>query len=82
MTPWTVACQAPLSVLSMEFPRQEYWDGLPFPSLRDLPDPGIELTSPSLAGGCFTAEPPGKPISIWGKCQLVNVLKNTHKDKK
>ena len=45
VTPWTIACQAPLS---MEFPRQEYWDGLPFPSPRDLPDPGIELRSPAL----------------------------------
>ena len=40
--PWTVACQAPLSV---EFSRQEYWNGLPFPSLGDLPDPGIEPSS-------------------------------------
>ena len=38
-TPWTIACQAPLS---MAFPRQEYWTGLPFPSPGDLPDPGIE----------------------------------------
>ena len=38
-TPWTVALQAPLS---MKFPRQEYWSGLPFPSPGDLPDPGIE----------------------------------------
>ena len=45
-TPWTVACQAPLS---MGFPRQEHWRGLPFPSPGDLPDPGIELTSPALA---------------------------------
>ena len=37
-TPWTVACQAPLS---MGFPRQEYWNGLPFPVPGDLPDPGI-----------------------------------------
>ena len=44
-TPWTVACQAPLS---MEFSRQEYWSGLPFPSPRDLPDPGIEPRSPAL----------------------------------
>ena len=43
--PWTVACQAPLS---MEFSRQEYWSGLPFPSLGDLPDPGIEPRSPAL----------------------------------
>ena len=50
-TPWTVACQAPLS---MGFFRQEYWNGLPFPSPRDHPDPGIEPTSPALAGGFFT----------------------------
>ena len=37
-TPWTVACQAPLS---MGFPRQEYWSGLPFPSPGDLPEPGL-----------------------------------------
>ena len=42
-TPWTVACQAPLS---MGFFRQEYWSGLPFPSPGDLPDPGIKHTSP------------------------------------
>ena len=63
-TPWTVAHQAPQS---MEFPRQEYWSGLPFPSPRDLPDPGIEpssLTSPVLAGGFLTNEPPGKPQEI------------------
>ena len=57
-TPWTVACQAPLSVA---FPSQEYWNGLPFPSPGDLPDPGIEPTSPELAGGLFTTKPPGKP---------------------
>ena len=44
-TLWTVACQAPLS---MGFSRQEYWSGLPFPSPRDLPDPGIELGCPAL----------------------------------
>ena len=52
VTPQTVACQAPLS---MGFPRQEYWSGLPFPSLEDLPDPGIELMYPALAGGFFIA---------------------------
>ena len=40
--PWTVACQVPLSI---EFPMQEYWSGLPFPPSGDLPDPGIEPTS-------------------------------------
>ena len=44
VTPWTVARQAPLS---MGFPRQEYWSGLLFPPPGDLPDPGIEPTSPS-----------------------------------
>ena len=44
MTLWTVACQTPLSI---KFSRQEYWSGLPFPSLEDLPDPGIKTTSPS-----------------------------------
>ena len=60
-TPWTVAHQPPLS---MGFPRQEYWSGLPFPSTRDLPNPGIEptsLVSPAMADGLFTTEPPGKP---------------------
>ena len=61
MTPWTVAHQAPLS---MEFPRQEYWSGLPFSTLGDLLNPGIEnmcLMSPALAGGFFTTMPLGKP---------------------
>ena len=56
--PWTVACQAPLS---MGFPRKEYWSGWPFPSLGDLPSPGIEFTSPVLAGGFFITEPTAKP---------------------
>jgi len=47
----------------MGFPRQEYWSGLPFPSPGDLPYPEIEATSPALAGGFFTAEPPGKPYT-------------------
>ena len=47
-TPWTVACQAPLS---MGFSRQEYWSGLPFPPPGDVPDPGIEPVSLVLAGG-------------------------------
>ena len=55
----TIACQA----LSMRFPRQEYWSGLPFPPPGDLPIPGTELTyplSPALGGEFFTTEPPGK----------------------
>ena len=47
--------------LSMGFPRQEYWSGLPFPSPGDLPKPLIETESPALASGFFTTEPPRKP---------------------
>ena len=57
--PSTVAYYDPLS---MGFPRQEYWNDFPFPSPGDLPNPGI--TSPALAGGFFTSEPPGKPSHI------------------
>ena len=44
-TPWTVACQAPLS---MGFPRQKSWSELPFPPQGDFPDPGIKPASPAL----------------------------------
>ena len=57
-TPWTVAYQAPQS---MEFSRQEYWSGLPFPSPGDLLDPGIESRSPTLQADALPSEPPGKP---------------------
>ena len=53
VTPWTVACQAPLS---MGFSRQEYWNGLPFPSPRDHPDPGIEDRSPALQADSLLTE--------------------------
>ena len=58
--PWTVAHQAPLS---MGFPRQEHWSGLPFPPPGDLPDPGIEPaspTSPALQADSLPLEPSGK----------------------
>ena len=63
VTPWTAAHKPPLS---MEFSRQEYWSGLPFPTPEDLPNPGVKtgitsLTSPAMAGGLFITEPPGKP---------------------
>ena len=58
MTPRTVGQQAPLS---MGFPRQEYWNELPFPSPGDHPNLGIEPVSPALVGGFFTIEAPGKP---------------------
>ena len=60
VTLWTVAHQAP--PLSMVFSRHEYWSGLPFPTPRDLPNPGIEpgsLASPAPTGGFFTTAPPG-----------------------
>ena len=51
----------------MEFSRQEYWSGLPFPSPEDLPDPGIKPMSPTLKNGFFTTEPPEKPITSYRK---------------
>ena len=58
MTPWTVACQA---LLSVKFSRQGYRSGLPFPPPGDLPDPGIELRSLALQADTLTSELPGKP---------------------
>ena len=55
-TPWTVACQPPLS---MGFPRQEYWSGLPFPSSGDLPNPGIEPMSPMSPADSLPLAPTG-----------------------
>ena len=57
LTPWTTAHQAPLS---MEFSRQEYWSGLPFPSPGDLPNLVIEPGSPALEADSLQSEPPGK----------------------
>ena len=67
-TPWTVAYQAPQS---MEFSRQEYWSGLPFPSPEDLPNPGSEPGSPALQADALPSEPPGG---------LKNGLIRLHKD--
>ena len=58
--PRTVAHQAPLS---MGFPRQEYWSGLPCPPPGDLPDPGIEPAPPASQADSLPTEPPGKPFS-------------------
>ena len=55
VTLWTLAYQTPLS---MGFSRQQYWSGLPFPSLEDLSDPGIKLESPALASGWLVASTP------------------------
>ena len=77
VTPWTVACQSPLS---MGFPRQEYWSGLPFPPLRHLVNPGIEPASPALAGRYFTTEPCEKPVGrgsvmVYISCTVSFLLK-------
>ena len=58
VTPWTVAHQIPLS---MEFSRQKYWSGLPFPSPGHLPNPGIESGSLALQADSLPSEPPGQP---------------------
>ena len=63
-TPWTIAHQV---LLSMGFPRKEYWSGLPFPPPEDLPNPGIKpmsLVAPALVGKFFIIEPPGKPTVL------------------
>jgi len=60
--PQTIACQTPLS---MGFSKQEYWSGLPFPSLKDLPDPGIEPRSPELQAHSLPFElVTGKTLSV------------------
>ena len=69
-TMWTVALQAPLS---MEFPRQEDWNGLPFPSPENLPNPGIEPMSLALPGKFFTTVSPRKPS--WD-IRIVQILMN------
>ena len=61
VTPCMVDCQAPLSV---GFSRQEYWSGLPFPSLGDLPDPEIEPGSPLLQADTLPTELRGKPTEM------------------
>ena len=48
--------------LSMKFSGQEYWNGLPFPSPGDIPDPGTEPASPALQADSLLSEPPGKPV--------------------
>ena len=66
-TPWTVACQAPLS---MGFSRQKYWSGLPFPSPEDLPYPGVKPGSPSLQADSLLTELQGMPQK--NQCHKVN----------
>ena len=68
VTPWTVACQAPLS---MGISRQEYWSGLPFPSPGDLPDPRIEPGSPTLQADSLPSESPGAPKGTKAMSNLI-----------
>ena len=75
-TPWTVGHQTPVS---MVFPRQEYWSGLPFPSLEDLPDPGIEPGFPALQADSLTSEPPGKPPGALQSSHRQNLQKKKKK---
>ena len=64
--PWTVAHQAPLS---MGFPMQEYWSGLPFPSPGDLPNPGTEPESPAMQADSLPTELQGKLTEEHGGVQ-------------
>ena len=71
VTPWTVTHQVPLS---MEFSRQEYWSGLPFPSPGDLPNAGIKPGSPALQTDSLPSEPPGKLTELKKK----NIIYERH----
>ena len=78
---WTIACWAPLSI---GFFRQEHWSGLPFLSPRDLPDPGIKPTSPTLQADSLPSEPSGKPNKTLGWSQPLSrsqfFLLSSHKE--
>ena len=67
--PIDLALQVPLC-MRQDFSRQEYWSGFPFSPPGDLPNPEIEPTSPALAGGFFTTEPPGKPRTLIDICKM------------
>ena len=72
-TPWTVAYQAPPS---MVFSRQQCWSGLPFPSPGNLPDPGIEPGSPALAGRLYLLSQKGSPLSEEYMAETEEALKS------
>ena len=74
-TPWTVARQAPLS---MEFSRQEYWSGLPFPSPGYLPNPRIEPGSPALQADALSSEPPGKVLVMYNPYLKLGEAEDDH----
>ena len=71
----TVTHQAPLST---GFSRQEYWSGLPFPPLGDLPNPGIKLRSSTWQADSLLSEPPGNPLTIKGMREFWVVMKFFH----
>ena len=76
VTPWTVACQAPLS---LGFSRQEYWSGLPFPSPGDLPNPRIEPRSPASEADALTSESSLSHIKrplLWLSCFLFTISRS------
>ena len=61
----------------MGFPRQQYWNGLPFPSSGELPNPGtqpVPPVSPALAGRFFTTEPPEKPVEYYSSIKKNNIM--------
>ena len=70
--PWTIACQAPLS---MGFSRQDYWSGLPCPFPGDLPNPGVEPRSPALQGDCLLPE----TLGVHNKLATITKEKQTHR---
>ena len=74
VTPWIIACQI---FLSIGFSQQEYWSGLPCPPPGDLPNPGIEPTSPALQVASLPAEPQGKP----GCYTFLKILLKKNKNK-
>ena len=75
LTPWTVACQVPLS---MGFSRQEYWNGLPFLPPGDLPDSGTKPRSPALQADSLLCEQPGKPVVEYSiSCAQLSVMSDS-----
>ena len=66
------------AALSLRFPKQEYWSGLPFPPAGDLPDPGIEPASPVLAGGFFILCHLGNPSYSLSLIYWSKILKSFH----
>ena len=78
VTPWIVAYQPPLS---MEFSRQEYWSGLPFPSPGDLPNSGIIPGSPALQADTLPSEPPAKSQkkAMPKNAQTTAILHSSHR---